>query len=324
MAPLRFPILVFPPAALDEAIFASGLIGKLHDEIPHASFTVVASSQAAPLFRCLPRLERLMVSEGEGRLAKFRVWRELKSRRWGLILDANGYGLGRWLRARQRAGPPGAGPQSGHKVVRAARLLKLEGEPPAPRIFVDEETRARAARRIAAAGAAPLLALAPGAGWIGAAWPVERFARTASILMESPPLTGARLLVVGGRADAPDAHALVKTLPKDRCIDLTGEGDPLLVYACLQQAALFIGPAAWPTHLAAAAGIPAIGLYGPHDEAVEGPWGPLARSVRGPRTVREIRTIDPGLSQPICHMLDLPVETVVDRARRLLKEAGRR
>jgi ADP-heptose:LPS heptosyltransferase len=319
MAAARFPILFFAPAAPADAIFASGLIAKLHDEAPNASFTVVASAQAAPLFRCTPRLERLMVLPGEGRLERFRLWRRLRGRRWGLVLDAAGTGLGRWLRARQRAGPPAAGAAPEHEVVRAARLLKLEGEPPPPRIFADGQARARASALLGGAG--PLLAVAPGAAWVGGAWPVERFARAASTLISAPPLRGARLMIVGGPADAAVARALTKTLPKERCIDLTAEADPLVTYACLERAALFIGNAGWATHLAAAAGAPTLGLYGPQDEAVEGPWGPLARAVRGPRTVREIRQIDPGLSQPVCHMLDLPVDTVVDRARRLLKEA---
>jgi len=320
MSSVRFPILFFAPSGLAEAIFASGVIGKLHDEVPHASFTIVASAEAAPLFRCTPRLERLLAPAGGGRLERFRLWRRLNARRWGLVLDPDGLGPGRWLRARQRAGPLPAAQAPEHRVVRAARLLKLEADPPAPCIFVDDQVRARAAALLPGSG--PLLALAPGARWIGAAWPVERFARAASMLTSAPQLSGARLLIVGGREDAAVARALRKTLPKDRCIDLTVQADPLVVYACLERAALFIGNAAWPACLAAAAGIPTLGLYGPHDETVEGPWGPRARAVRGPRTVREIRQIDPGLSQPICHMLDLPVETVVDRARRLLNEAG--
>jgi ADP-heptose:LPS heptosyltransferase len=320
MATARFPILVFAPAAREEAIFASGLIGKLLDEVGHASFTIVASDKAAPLFRDTPRLERLILSPGPGRLAAFKVWRQLQPRRWGLVLDLEGFPMARSLRARQRAGPPEPPSRPEHRVVQAARLLKLADAPPAPRIFVGEDTERRAEQLVGGRG--PLLALAPGAPWIGETWPAENFARTASALASAAPLAGGRVLVVGDAEDKAAARSVQKSLPKDRCIDLTGQDDPLLVYAALKRAALCIGNAAWPMHLAAAAGIATLGLYGPADERLEGPWGPRARAVRGPRTAQEIRAIDPALSQPICHMLDLPVETVVERARRLLKEAA--
>ena len=319
MATARFPILYFAPSELEDAVFASGLLATLLDEVPHASFTIVASAPVAALLRDTPRLERMILSPGPGRLAAFKVWRELQPRKWGLILDLQGFPLGRSLRARQRVGPPAAAGGE-HKVVQAARLLKLEASPPAPRIFVGEETARRAEQL--AGGRGPIVALAPGARWLGAAWPAENFARAASALSSAAPLAGARILVAGGEADRVAARSVQKSLSKARCIDLTGHDDPLLVYAALGHASVCLGNAAWPTYLAAAAGVPTIGLFGPHDEAVERPWGRWARAVRGPRTAQEIRRNDPTLSQPVCHMLDLPVETAVDRARRLLKEAS--
>jgi hypothetical protein len=70
-------------------------------------------------------------------------------------------------------------------------------------------------------------------------------------------------------------------------------------------------------HLAAAAGVPTIGLFGPSDEDLYGPWGPHTMAVRGPRSFAQIKANDPQLNQPVCHMLDLKVETVVAAARAL-------
>ena len=58
-------------------------------------------------------------------------------------------------------------------------------------------------------------------------------------------------------------------------------------------------------HLAAAAGCPTLGLFGPTDEELSAPVGPYARVVRGPRTFEEVRRSDPQLSQPVCHMIDM-------------------
>ena len=73
-------------------------------------------------------------------------------------------------------------------------------------------------------------------------------------------------------------------------------------------------------HLAAAAGAPTVGLFGPSDEQLYGPWGAHVRIARGPRSFDQIRAVDPGFGQALCHMMDLPVDTVTEAAESLLAE----
>jgi ADP-heptose:LPS heptosyltransferase len=75
-------------------------------------------------------------------------------------------------------------------------------------------------------------------------------------------------------------------------------------------------------HLAAAAGVPTLGLFGPSDETLYGPWGEHMRVARGPRSFEQIRAVDPGFGQALCHMMDLTVETVSDAAESLLAETA--
>jgi ADP-heptose:LPS heptosyltransferase len=72
--------------------------------------------------------------------------------------------------------------------------------------------------------------------------------------------------------------------------------------------------------MAAAAGAPTLGLFGPSDERLYAPWGPKGRTVRGARSFEEIRTLDPNLNQQICHMMELRVDAVTAAARRLIAE----
>ena len=73
-------------------------------------------------------------------------------------------------------------------------------------------------------------------------------------------------------------------------------------------------------HMAAAAGCPTIGLFGPSDDRLYGPWGPSARAVRGPRDVDMLRKVDPDFNQALCHMFDLSVDVVVLAAEQLLND----
>lgn len=315
MASGPFPILFITATRIGDAVLSSGLIKRLHDEIPNARFTIVAGPAAAPLFAEVPNLDRVIVMQkAKSGGHWFDLWRETRKRRWGLVVDLRGSGLTRFLRTRRRAVHRKSA-EPVHKVLEAARLLKIEEEPAAPFLFTSPDTEAYAAELVAGEG--PILALAPAANWIGKTWPVERFSQVAMRLVRGDgPLRGGRLMVVGGSGDVNLVKPLRDVAPS-RIIDLTGK-DLLTAYAALKHARLFIGNDSGAMHLAAAAGCPTIGLFGPSDERLYAPWGPGTRVVRGPRDLDQIRQVDPGLDQAICHMMDLPVEKVVRAAHELL------
>src|SRR5262249_34342907 len=93
-------------------------------------------------------------------------------------------------------------------------------------------------------------------------------------------------------------------------------------YACLKHARLFIGNDSGTMHLAAAAGCPTVGLFGPSDEQLYGPWGEHVRVARGPRTYDQIKAVDPDFGQALCHMMDLTPETVTEAVESLLQETA--
>lgn len=321
MAAPRFSILFIAPSRIGDAVLSSGLVKTLVDEVPGAGFTVVASGLTAPLYAQTPGLEATIVMEkqpfGRHWLA---LWRQARVRHWGLVVDLRGSAMARVLRPTRRAVHKAGGPPV-HKVIEAARLLKLEDSPPAPFLFTGPEIEARA--ESLTAGARPILAIAPAANWIGKTWPAERFALAArGLLGPAGPLAGGRLMVVGGPGDEGAATPLLAAVNPAGRIDLVGREDLLVTYAALKRARLFIGGDSGLTHLAAAAGAPTLALFGPSDETLYAPWGPLARTVRGPRSFADIRRIDPTLNQAMCHMMDLSTPAVLAAAVALIAETA--
>ena len=128
-----------------------------------------------------------------------------------------------------------------------------------------------------------------------------------------------RLLLLGGPGDERMVEELRMASARGRYIDLTGKVDLLTSYAALKRADLFIGNDSGLMHIAAAAGVPTLGLFGPSDERRYAPWGPDTMAVRGPRGFDQFVAVDPDLSQAIRHMSDLPVATVVRAAKALLE-----
>jgi ADP-heptose:LPS heptosyltransferase len=322
MADKPFPILFITSTRIGDAVLSSGLIKRLHDEIPHARFTIAAGPLAAPLFAETPNLDRVIVMtkrKWSGHWLK--LWSQVRGRRWGLIVDMRGSAVANFLARRRKAiyrRNPADPPV--HKVIEAARVLKIEDAPPSPFLFTSPEIEQAAADLLAGRG--PILAVAPGANWVGKTWPPERFAEAcARILAPEGPMPDGRLLIIGSAADREAGRAVKLAVSRERVIGgEPGKLDLLTTYACLKRVRLFIGNDSGAMHLAAAAGAPTIGLFGPSDDRLYGPWGPNGRAVRGSRDLDSFRRIDPELNQAVCHMFDLSVESVVDAAIKLLKE----
>jgi ADP-heptose:LPS heptosyltransferase len=316
--PKGFPILFIASSRIGDAVLASGIIKRLYDEIPNARFTIVAGPLSAPLFADVPNLAQIIVMEKtKGKGHWFKLWTRVRGRNWGLIVDRRGSSIARFLSAKRRAIHRTLPGEPVHKVIEAARLLKVADDPPSPYLFTSPETEAKA-DALLGAGSGPILAIAPAANWVGKTWPTERFAMMALQLMQKgQPFEKGRLLILGGPDDRRAAEPLRRSLPRERWIDLTGQADLLTTYACLKRARLFVGNDSGLMHLAAAAGAPTLGLFGPSDERLYGPWGEFTAIARGPRSFEQIKAKDPDLSQPVCHMLDLRLEQVLDAARAL-------
>ena len=321
MASGSFPILFITATRIGDAVLSSGLIKRLHDEIPQARFTVVAGPVAAPLFTEVPNLDEVIVfAKASNGRHWFDLWRRVRKRHWGLVVDMRGSGIARFLNAKRRAIYRRMAGPTVHKVIEAARVLRIEDDPAPPHIFTSPAIEAYAEELTAGTG--PILALAPAANWVGKTWPLERFSQVALRLLRNPgaPLSGGRLMVLGGRGEANLGRDLKEVVQRGHLIDLAGKVDLLTAYACLKRARLFIGNDSGTMHLAAAAGAPTLGLFGPSDEARYAPWGEQARTIRGAKTFEQIRQVDPHLNQAMCHMMDLGVEPVLRAAEQLLAD----
>lgn len=310
-------ILIITATRIGDAVLSSGLIKALQDQYPLARFTIVAGPVAAPLFADVPNLDRVIAfSKQKNGGHWFALWRAVRGQAWDMVIDGRGSAIAYFLMAKRRVIHRKTA-RIEHKVVEAARLMGLQDQPPAPFLFTSPQTESKA-RDLVGSLDTPILAMGPAANWMGKAWPSERFAQVARALLgPDGPMPNGRLLILGGPGDEAASLALKEALPANRWIDLTGKADLLTVYAALKHARLFVGNDSGLMHLAAAAGVPTLGLFGPSDDRLYAPWGPLGQVLRGPRSLAEIKAIDPGLNQAVCHMLDLPVSAVVEAAKAL-------
>lgn len=274
-------ILFITSNRLGDAVLSTGLLAHLTERFPDARLTIACGPLPAPLFRAVPGLERLIPMAKEPYARHWlRLWLQCVGTRWDLVVDLRNSAVGRLVPARRRAFHAKAG-QPMHKVEEIGAVLGLS-PPPAPRLWIDDRAHAEAEALLPPGlEGAPVLAIGPTANWLGKEWPAERFARLALRLTGADgPLPGARVAVLAAGPERVRAVPVLDALGA-RAIDLTGRTDPLAAAACLSRAALYVGNDSGLMHIAAAAGTPTVGLFGPGFPETYGPWGPCARAVTG-------------------------------------------
>ena len=302
-------ILFVTSNRIGDAVLSTGLLSHLIATYPDARITLACGPAAAPLFAATPNVERVIT------LVKRRwgghwlaLWRSVATTVWDLVVDLRASALA-WAvpaRARRVLRPSKA---EVHRVLHLAGVLGLV-EPPAPKIWAAAHHRARAAELVPDGG--PVLGLGPTANWGGKQWPAESFAEIISRLTAAQAiLADARVAVFATGGERAAAQPVIDSVPRSRCLDLVGNVDLLTAFACLERCALYIGNDSGLMHLAAAAGVPTLGLFGPSKERLYGPWGEHTAVVRTPRSFEDIVGA-PGYDyrRHESHMESLTVEEV--------------
>ena len=318
-------ILFIGHTRIGDAVLSTGVLQALADDHADARVTVACGAIAAPLFAPAPFVERVLpIVKRRFALHWLDVWRAVVGTHWDIVVDMRHSAIPWLVRARRRLIKHGGDIAGEHKVVSLARVLQRHGVPPGPHLWTTPAQQAAAAALVPAGGA--VLALGPTANWQGKIWPAERFAALVERLTGTAsdgPLRGARVAVFGGPGERDLAQPVIDALPLARRIDLLGAADLPTVYACLARCTLFVGNDSGLMHMAAASGIPTVGLFGPSRPEHYGPWGRRTAAVRT-RVPFEQLVGGPGYDHRTTGtmMASLELEDVVVAVRRLLDEAA--
>jgi len=265
---------------IGDCVISSGVLREIGRQLPGAKITVASGRPPAPLFRAAPGVERVIILDKK----KFAghwidLWTQAVGTRWDLVIDIRGSALSYLIPARRRVVYNRSWETGVRKVEMVSRLMGSK-TPLNPEIFLDDPARAEASAVIdpqLASAPGPIIALAPIAHQPGKSWPADRWGALVEMLKADARFDGWRFMLVGGPGDHPPA-APALAAAGERGIDFVGKGDILASAAAIDRAALFVGNDSGLMHVAAAAGRPTLGLFGPTEWWLYGPWGPKTRT----------------------------------------------
>ncbi len=313
---------------LGDFILMTPLIASLARGFPEATIEYLASPLQHEAARFVPQIDRIFVLEGVGIVHRGRrlapLVRALRARRYDLAISVVTVsysttsalllalsGARFRLAGRIASSPRGpslfhrevAIPEEAHETDRALAHLAGLGLEPAtrvPRMVVPDEDRPAARRALVAGGAAEcdlIVGIHPGAGKLPNRWPAPLFGELVRRLVSD---TRAHVAIFAGPREAPLVDAM-GIAPGPRVVRMPQLSMPQFANA-IRALTLYVGNDTGALHLAAALGVPTVGLFGPTDPAIWAPNTPSGIVLRAASA-----RID-----------DLSIETVAARVRERL------
>ena len=276
-------ILVVAPAWIGDTILSQPLLARLKAKRPDLPIDVLAPAWTAPVLRRMREVAEVLDSPfRHGELAlreRWRLGRRIAPRRYALaVVLPNSFKsalVPYFAGIPIRAGYLGEArrvlltvvhrldkaklPLMAERYVQLAELPNTPFERPLPlaRLNHDPTSRASAQARFELALDRPVLALCPGAEFGPAKrWPVEHFAELARL----SDVAGAAVWLIGGPQDATLGAAITQLCPT--AVNLCGRTTLDEAIDLLSCATAAVANDSGLMHVAAALGVPVIGLYG--------------------------------------------------------------
>ncbi|KPJ53003.1 hypothetical protein AMJ39_06245 [candidate division TA06 bacterium DG_24] len=159
---------------------------------------------------------------------------------------------------------------------------------------------------------APIVGLAPCGGWAAKRWPLRSFA----ILGDELARRGYAIVLLWGPGELESGRELSQRMREDAwIIPQVGLKSLGAIMECCQ---LVVANDSGPMHIAAAVGTRVLGIFGPTDHELQGPWGPRHRVV----WKKELDCL--GCNRTVCDenscMTELAVDDVLEVALETLRE----
>jgi predicted lipopolysaccharide heptosyltransferase III len=288
-------ILVIKLRYLGDVLLATPALEALKAAYPSTRLTVVVNRGTEAMLAGNPHIDEVLPLERGSILSQWRFLRELRRRRFDVVIDLTDADRSAWLSRMTGApvrigfndegrfrghcytnvvhGEPGT-----HRIERdlaSLAPLNIAAAETIPRLWLTPEEKWRAADLLSHEGVdrkKPLAMLQPGARYWFKAWPWERFAALADRLAEQ---YGYQVLIGGNQQEFELAERICGTAAS-RPINLAGRADMRIYAAVLKRTSLFVGNDSGAMHVAAAVGAPVVALFGPSDPKEWGPRGAAA------------------------------------------------
>lgn len=273
-------ILVIQTAFLGDAVLTTPVFKALKAAIPASRITLLCTPEIKDVFSGNDNLDELLVMDKKGRdasiFAVFKWGRDLRRKYDVALIPHRSFrsALLSWL-----AGIPrrvGFETSQGrmfltdsvpfdwkmHDAERNMRLLEalgITGARPALDVGKSPENLESRLEALGLSPGRPWVGMNPGSVWATKRWLPKGFAEVADRLIQEKHC---QVLLFGSEKDRPAVRAVSEAM-KEKPVDLCGKTDLKTLAGLIARCRLFVTNDSGPMHLASAARVPVVAIFGP-------------------------------------------------------------
>ena len=307
-------ILLIGYNRIGDTILSTGLINFLLNKYKNASFTIVTSSISVSIFENMPQLEELIIADKKKySLHWLEIWLKTKSVKWNLIIDLRSSSLANILRYKQKM--IFKGNKYEHKLDQLKKFIGSEDDIK-PKIWANDKNYLDIYEKKNLEN--DYICIAPISNFPGKDWSIKKY----TSLLENDLFKSYDIVILGATSDKKELDNINQLVQGSNQVikNLINDANLIETYFILKKAALFLGSDSANMHMAVAANIPTIGLFGPTDEKIYGPSGKNNLSLRGDKSFSEIvNQLDYKSGEIKSYLDDLSVTKVHKEIERILE-----
>ena len=328
-------ILLIRPSALGDVFRSIPVLNSLSRAFPEALIDWVVQEGFEDAIRAHPAVNRIIGfprhriqhwwrSPSESRRA-IGFFRGLRGR-YDLVVDAQGLarsGLmarvsggrrrigfadaaeGGWLGYTERISVPDGLPA----VDRMLALLEGAGIEPVTEssLFVPDDVEAHwSSWKSASIGDESYIALAPTSRWVSKEWPADRWSELAARLLDDGHAK--RVVLLGGPGEVERLAGIARGRAEIKV--LAGQGSLAFSMAAVRDSSLVVANDSAMLHAAAGLSVPLVGLFGPTNAFISGPFGRTSDCISAPDGGPTVHYRDKRIGDRV--MRGISLESVLD------------
>ncbi|MHA1558501.1 MAG: glycosyltransferase family 9 protein [Alphaproteobacteria bacterium] len=306
-------ILFITNSRIGDVVLSTGILEYIKNFYKDAFVTIVSDPLTVCLFKDYPLKKRIIcLSKKPFSMHWVLLWSKVFKYSWNIVIDLRGSPISYFLKVKKRYVWSSIKPEKDkHKVEQISSLMKTK-QPLPPKLWISDRWKRRLDLLMPSLSCS-YLTIAPIANWIGKQWPLEFYNILLGRFLST--FKDAFVMTIAAPHEKCFLDQVYKDLPKERFINSFDDSFSLLDKAYfIKQSKLFVGNDSGLMHIAVAVGTRVIGLFGPSDENIYGPFDETKnyhKVLRIPLSYKEL-TKTPGFSHKSkdCYMKTLDVDKV--------------
>ena len=315
-------ILIISSNRLGDCILSSGLNLYFKKKIKNSNLTFVCGDIPSDFFKYCKNIDNLIIFKKKKLSLHWLIlWTKVVLNKWELVIDLRGSVISFFLFSKKKIKyKKQKSIIKKHKVEDVTSYISGMVLNPQVNLSKNKKFQNKNLKKIKELKKNnKLIMIAPTANWKGKIWPAQRY-KELILKLKKQKMFKKTIFIITGPENEKKLIRDIFNIQKDHIYDLFGNSNLVEIFHVMKLCDLFIGNDSGLMHMASLSNIKTVGLFGPSDKDIYGPWGKknlVITSTKSPEDLMGHKNFNYRSSNNL--MLELKTEKVVNLVKKYFK-----